>query len=809
MLPGILYRPFKWIGLPDFSLEKNATVTRGKKPAKDFSNELECSKKRRIPPTITLYSNSCYFRNGEMSEDQVQTKIQEIRRRLNKKRRQLQFFLVLKGAGEILSALFLYFFCVFLLDFLVPDIPGPIRLMFLGGGVALAGFFTWNRIVKPLQANISELDIAQAVEETYPELEDRLVSSLEFSRELQQESSSRTKKLKKTLMEQGIKDFENIDFQHVFSFDSVYEWIGKGALSLLFVTLFVVGFPTESSIFASRLMGLSTNWPKVTHIEPLYSSPREVVTGNPVKLGVSVRKNSKEVPDQARVFIRKQDGTEQIKSIPKSKNNEGTHQFVHEIPSVRDSFTYYIVAGDDRTKTRRVKVYPRPRIDGNLRVFYRYPDYTNLEDTKESNPKRTRKIDAPFRTNVRVQAPLSNDQTTGRESSSDSKTSRIQSNIEEVKAVLKISEEEEEIPATLVRGEQNELYAETTFDLKKSGILLFQMRMKGTNQNKKKSGANDSLKIRSQSFPLRVRSNEPPFVKIQYPGMDEKVTKTAEYPIEARIKDDYGIAQNGIQLNFSFPDSDREKREIVLDEQYNNTALPTREVSSKYTVSISELGLQEGDVMNYTISARDQDETTDPTTSRKYQFHIVKQADLEKNLQNLQIDIRREIEKIRNQQKSLNKDMDKMLKKISSSDDLSKNIQDQMGHRRNRQMTLRQRLSRTMDKLKNVYRSGKYNKLWNEQVRTQLKKLYQTGSSIHKNAMEVPITLLARGLSEVSPDQKHSLIQKARNNQKEIVQRLNRLLQEMRDWESFAGMVRSWQEIIRSQKEIIEKVKED
>lgn len=748
------------------------------------------------------------------NESALQEKVTNFRKRLEKERRKLKGLFLLRGIGEVITFLFLYFFGVFLLDYLVPDIPGLVRGLFLVGGLVGGGYLCWKRVIVPVKSPLDEYDLALAIEDTYPELQDRLVTALEFADDLDATSGS-TRAFQKEAVEEGLAFFDRVDLRNVLTYDRVYEWLAKGGICLFFVALFVGAFPKESNIFVKRLLGQSVDWPKATHISLLdteqnttSSSIRRVVSGESLKLGVKVQKKSRRVPDRARLIIRYRDGKEQVETVGKTWNSSGQFsQFVYTVPSVRRDFSYVIEAGDDRTEVQQVQVLPRPKIEGELQVFYDYPEYVNREDTDSDKPVRTQKINAPYGTEVRVRAPLSNYRSSRSQMvSEDGKQLPENTILKGGTAFLKVSEQEQEQDTTLTTGEDGQLFLETVFRVRKNGVLYFQLQIPAT---KRESDGGASMKVRTRSFSVHTRADRAPFVKVNFPGEDEQVTPVAEYPVKIRAKDDYGIARDGMTLHVSFPEGDRSDRQIQLGSQYNDVALPAEEVHSTYTFSFSDIGVEKGDVIQYFVRVRDQGDSNEPSDSRSYRFEVVDAATLEKSLSDLQVSIRREVQKIRDQQQDLNQEVQSIMNKISASDDLRQNVRQRLTYRRNRQMTLQQRMKRTVNKLEDVYRSGTYNQLWNSKARTQLKNLFQKGEEIEEDQMDRPVKLLARALSQTTRQDRRQFLGQVQQSQKRILRALDTLLQDMKEWENFAGLVRAWKEVFDLQKKMIKQVQKE
>ncbi|MBI1926356.1 hypothetical protein HYR99_19195, partial [Candidatus Poribacteria bacterium] len=66
-----------------------------------------------------------------------------------------------------------------LVDVLMP-LPSVIRAVLLIGVIGAAGYLLYQYLIRPLRAELTARDVALNVEQKHPELEDRLVSAVQF-----------------------------------------------------------------------------------------------------------------------------------------------------------------------------------------------------------------------------------------------------------------------------------------------------------------------------------------------------------------------------------------------------------------------------------------------------------------------------------------------------------------------------------------------------------------------------------------------------------------------------------------------------
>ena len=103
---------------------------------------------------------------------ELQTRILETRRVWKRSLFWTGFAIVLTGVIVLLAG-------EAVVDWLMP-LPNPVRIVLLAVGVGITGYLLYKYLVQPLRASLTLRDVALNVERNHPNLEDRLVSAIEF-----------------------------------------------------------------------------------------------------------------------------------------------------------------------------------------------------------------------------------------------------------------------------------------------------------------------------------------------------------------------------------------------------------------------------------------------------------------------------------------------------------------------------------------------------------------------------------------------------------------------------------------------------
>ncbi|NQZ58088.1 MAG: DUF4175 family protein, partial [Lentisphaeraceae bacterium] len=109
----------------------------------------------------------------------------------------------------------------------------------------------------------------------------------------------------------------------------------------------------------------------------------------------------------------------------------------------------------------------------------------------------------------------------------------------------------------------------------------------------------DKNEAKSKVFKLNVVKDMPPHIEVIKPGKDVKKTRFEVVDMEINVIDDYAVTAVDLHLEYSFGSHETYK---VFRPQGNERV---REKNSSYPLDLKELGLKEGDVLAYYISAED------------------------------------------------------------------------------------------------------------------------------------------------------------------------------------------------------------
>src|SRR6185503_6641455 len=182
--------------------------------------------------------------------------------RLSRLRGAIRRLFALDGLSRLILALAAFVVATFLLDWSLL-LPSGVRLVLLAAGIAGFGVLAFKRIVYPLGVKISDDDLALFVERHFPELNDRLISAIQLTREplvapAEGALSSRSPQLVAALVADAEQATSQIDFKRVI----IGKHVGKIALWAAVVLLAIGGAalarPDYAGIYFHRVFGGAT-----------------------------------------------------------------------------------------------------------------------------------------------------------------------------------------------------------------------------------------------------------------------------------------------------------------------------------------------------------------------------------------------------------------------------------------------------------------------------------------------------------------------------------------------------------------------
>ena len=151
-------------------------------------------------------------------------------------------------------------------------LPSFVRIALLTAGVGVTVYLLYKYLVQPLRAALTLRDIALNVEHNHPDLEDRLVSAIEFGN--RESTDPIEAHMLQRLLEDTTQRVKSIDFKATVDHSRTRKHVGIAALVVVGCCVLALLFPTELQTSLFRVL---IPWEKT---EPVLTTKLTVEPGN-------------------------------------------------------------------------------------------------------------------------------------------------------------------------------------------------------------------------------------------------------------------------------------------------------------------------------------------------------------------------------------------------------------------------------------------------------------------------------------------------------------------------------------------------
>ncbi len=421
------------------------------------------------------------------------------RERLNQQRDRARKGIWIETIGVVALMLVAYAVPTFLTDRFL-RLEWIFRAILLGSFVFAVARIVRRRLMTSLDVHLSDEEMALAVERKSPELEQVLISSLQFDGDLGVETRSIESQAMKAAVVSSVRDrLQSIPFARAIDAGRVR----KFALGIFTMFVFFIGWagmdPESLGIWASRNVFLTnTDWPRYTILTFVDGSDEvRLPQGDALTVRVDVVGPR---PDQMFMDYAFADG--ETGSEPMSLTGE--NEFTWTIDAVLNDVTLSVQGGDSLPVEMAVKIVERPRVDG-LAVHVTLPEY--MEREPYDVPPTEGELRLPRGAKLSLKA-----------NSQKLLTSAFLLFGNDEKVVMALGEDQKSFT-----GE---------FYPKESGLLIIDVI------DSDSLGAGTPPKLL-----LRVGEDKTPTIDIRLRGIGSSITTQARIPGKLQVRDDFGIRE--------------------------------------------------------------------------------------------------------------------------------------------------------------------------------------------------------------------------------------------------------------------------
>ncbi|GAB1257598.1 hypothetical protein NBRC116494_21000 [Aurantivibrio plasticivorans] len=448
------------------------------------------------------------------------------------------------------------------------------QLVTLGVWVLLVFLLTFWCAWCFLKAYASKQHFAYKIEEHLPDLQQRLITSLEFQ---EKTAPGVSPQLLAQLWLDAERHANPEQTGRAFSVDfhNWKKWYALGVVGLLGIIVLLNPVQTMLIGLTDLMRTPATPVAEVALPIGIQVNPGDVTLQRGDDLTISAQLQNS-TAQQLILFV--QDDQLNWRRYPMySDVSRDESHFSIQLNQLTQDVKYYVALSESvdadnllvKSKQYQVELFDLPRVT-NLTVRYQYPEYTRLEN-KSDDPGGD--ILAPMGTKVQLDMTFNKPIVSGR-------------------VVLSNGES---IPLS-TSGENSVTDSSLSIEVKENLEYAIEVVDALGYQNKN-----------PLEYYIRAIPDEEPSVVLKKPGKDQEVMPLEEVSLEIEAKDDYGLTD--FYLTYSVVGSD-DKVVQFLDKK----AAPVLALTGEELIYLEDLNAQPGDVISYSVTATDNNGLTGPKT---------------------------------------------------------------------------------------------------------------------------------------------------------------------------------------------------
>jgi hypothetical protein len=665
-------------------------------------------------------------------------------------RRHVRSQLLLEGAARLFAATVLLAFLSFALD-RVFRLSLPARMaMVVAAGITLC-VIIWRELISPMRLKLDPLTLAAALDRISGRGDGFITSRVGTVLELPG-MLHRTPRPSPAMLHQAAAAchaaLADIDFDARLDERRTTLAGGTLFLALLLPVIFATAAPVTTRLWAARVLGGSNiPWPQKTYLQVLGVENGVIVVprGEPYVLRVQATADSQVIPQV--VSIRFREGNPDGQDL--TFKTFGKNDFRYEFSSITSPIEVEITGGDSTMGPITLRPADRPRIT-DLKLVAQHP-----RDKEPASYAFNGETDLSFLPRTHLQLSFV--------------------------ASTPIAEAHLKSSTTQPAAADLKQLDDTHFSIEWTHNAADNLEINLVSRDAHLAAAPTLLAI-------GLKTDQPPRITLAYSGVKLRVTAKAHIPLTVEARDDYGLASAMLNAKTETPDPNTPGKMLggVINTQLFGPANPAveTEIQSRPKLELEPLKLVPGSLITVNASATD-DCFIGPqtTTSRAVTFRVVAPEELFR-----EILLRQQAEraKFRKQADEV-RDMRGAMNLVTGADSVVKLAQRHRAvqHEVNRITTA---LAESLTEMKNnQLGTDEAYQMMQSQVLNPLQALNEELLNPQKDALD--------GLQPTDT----AALAAIESRQDDTFARMNQILHQMSQWDSFVDVLNQLNEVIKLQ----------
>jgi hypothetical protein len=590
-----------------------------------------------------------------------------------------------------------------------------------------------------ISRGISDFQIADIVKQSFPNINDKLLNLLQLRQ------SHQNNQLALAAVDQKAADIAPVPISKAINLN-----VNRKYLYLLLIPLLLYGatYLTDRDLLsngANHLINYNEEFvPPAAFSVIIPDAPTELVAGQDYEVNIEVE--GKELPKELYIYIKKGSETQFLDYSTDKKSNTS---FSYNLTDLKEDFSFYVTNPDfERVDYNRydIKVLKRPYIK-KFQVRINYPGYTGLQsEVLEDNIGDFKAI----------------------------KGSWISWEMEpqgDIEGAFFVDDQKKDPKPFESKGEE--------------GSFVHKKRlMENLDYFISLNSVDGIPNIDTVKYRADVVLDRYPSVYVFSPNSDFLVDLDPSMPLELEIADDFGFTKMALYYRFTKSGGTSEVtpdfKEYPLKIERKTLLQPLN-----YLVDLTELGLDEGDELEYYIRVWDNDGVSGPKASTSATFKVVyptldakydeigeKQDDVKEELESL----KRRSEKLKEEYKKFQREL--LDKKQLSFDD-KKQLQ-QMIEEHNQMM---KEVEEAQKKFEETKEELQENQMISEQTLEKYDQLNEFMEKMKDSKLEEMLKEMQEKMEELDPETVKEQLEQLEMKDEDIQKSLERTLELLKQLE--------------------------
>lgn len=645
------------------------------------------------------------------------------------------------------------------------------RIIFVSGAALVVLGLLFKTIIWPMINKPSTEAVALKVEEKYPQLQDRLIASLQLERNLASNREGFSTDMIQAIIQQSREMCGEFDFKK--SVDHSYLKRSLRYFSAAALILLVLGF-VFPSVF-SETVYLFAN-PTVDVARQLtYSldvNPKNIEVAKFSPVTVDALLSGKSLPQDAKLHWRYEDGPIKTEDFSESNviratasgltgklGSDDTTKLSFEFREVRRTFEYWVTAGEIESPKYQIDAVDKPRIM-DIKLTYNYPKYTGLQplvvDENDGN------ISAIKGTEVKIEAT----------SNKPPQTAQI---VLKNGQTVPLSIDDHKLSSSLKVMDDGSYHIAITDELGNDNPSPIEYRIGAI----------------ADAFPE---------ADLFAPGVPVNLGDDMALDLGVKLFDDFGFSD--LKLNYRVFSIQGETFAGKINVTFDRGAGKSIEVH--YPWSLGDIGLEPGGWVEYQFEVFDNDNITGPKSALS-QLLVARLPSLDEQFAYLEEEGESQIsdlEKLRETQEQLLENTEKLQEELLSNKEMDWEKKQELQKAMTQQQNLMDAMEKIGDRMEEMKDQMQKNDLTSLEIMQKLQELQKLFEQVATPEMKESMRKMQEAMEKMSPEEMQKAAEEMQVSQEELKEKLERtiaMLKFMQAQQKMENMMKQLEDIIQKQ----------